>query len=525
MEVLQLLVCPFNTCLHLARISSTLQTMQTRPDPNVGPTVVAPKAYEPGEIVLCDKPLILVPPLSPKEAEELRTAALAKAHGLPSDFFHPLEVSDCLSTDDLRSLVEGLHSPLAIVPSEPPVPLSLHFSKIEIAAVQQLWDTNSQHLFLRNSFWQTLAKSTPKGAKHTDPSVAVIPFIVKKICSFLHGLRVNTHSDETTNVQAVFPTAAKFCHSCDPNTFWHFERDPADDTVVGAVHIATRPIAKGELLSFSYVGTGMNLLCPTLLRRQQLAALNFVCRCSRCSLFDKRKERCRLLRCVQCKTANPKFPFSVQLVPTQGGWFCDVCSEIVPVAEQLLEEESLRGTVMAWFYSGSTSNRGAVRHAEVEAAIRRVPNALEQRKELMLEVQRRLGDQHYLVGIAAVGFIRCAIQSSKPLATGEVDLITFLNSVPSKQDCLKDFFRILLLAHGWFEQNMKRSPQHVKMQCLASEMVLVVLNTLGMDNKEDTSRAVLQRFRETVSIPMIKPFAGMKEFKPLVLTVDEVFHV
>eukprot|EP00931_Biecheleriopsis_adriatica_P075968 TRINITY_DN49732_c0_g1_i1.p1 TRINITY_DN49732_c0_g1~~TRINITY_DN49732_c0_g1_i1.p1 ORF type:complete len:512 (+),score=78.78 TRINITY_DN49732_c0_g1_i1:39-1538(+) len=111
---------------------------------------------------------------------------------------------------------------------------------------------------------------------------------------FLHVMDLNIHKDDeregNDNFAGIFVLGSKFSHSCSPNSCWTFSR-------TGQLQYkALRPIAAGELLTFSYVGNGMNLITSTFERRRRLAALCFVCQCSRCTGPDLARQ----LRCPSC---------------------------------------------------------------------------------------------------------------------------------------------------------------------------------------------------------------------------------
>ena len=75
-----------------------------------------------------------------------------------------------------------------------------------------------------------------------------------ELLKFLHVVDLNIHKDderpEHAAHAAIFVFGSKFSHSCAPNSTWSF------DSMGRLRYKAIRPIEKGELLSFSYVGNG-----------------------------------------------------------------------------------------------------------------------------------------------------------------------------------------------------------------------------------------------------------------------------
>lgn len=111
---------------------------------------------------------------------------------------------------------------------------------------------------------------------------------------FLHVVDLNIHRDDEVAEHAqftgIFVFGSKFSHSCAPNCSWSFSKEGR------LQYHAIRPIAKGDLLTFSYVGNGMNLLTSTLERRRRLSTLWFVCQCARCTGPD----HARWMKCPGC---------------------------------------------------------------------------------------------------------------------------------------------------------------------------------------------------------------------------------
>eukprot|EP00913_Durusdinium_trenchii_P014662 g13756.t1 len=95
----------------------------------------------------------------------------------------------------------------------------------------------------------------------------------EELLHFLHIVDLNIHKDDerpqNSEFTGIFVFGSKFSHSCAPNAAWSFDREGR------LQYRALCPIAEGDVLTFSYVGNGMNLITSTLLRRERLSALCF----------------------------------------------------------------------------------------------------------------------------------------------------------------------------------------------------------------------------------------------------------
>jgi len=106
----------------------------------------------------------------------------------------------------------------------------------------------------------------------------------RRLVDFLVIFDINCHGDE------LFDYSTRLAHSCAPNTFCRTEEDGA------LCYVALRQIEPGELLTFSYVGSGNMMVMPARLRQGRLARLGFLCCCDRC----QDKDTMRLHRCPNC---------------------------------------------------------------------------------------------------------------------------------------------------------------------------------------------------------------------------------
>mmetsp|Transcript_36126 Transcript_36126/g.59473 ORF Transcript_36126/g.59473 Transcript_36126/m.59473 type:complete len:474 (-) Transcript_36126:31-1452(-) len=138
----------------------------------------------------------------------------------------------------------------------------------------------------------------------------------KDLMTFLHIVDLNIHRDDEERSHAefsgLFVIGSKFSHSCSPNCTWSFSHDGC------LQYHAVRPIAAGELFSFSYIGNGMNMVADTLTRRRRLSNLWFVCQCPRCMGPDL----CRQMVCPKC--GAPKcMPAGEDCEATALEWSCE----------------------------------------------------------------------------------------------------------------------------------------------------------------------------------------------------------
>eukprot|EP00929_Paragymnodinium_shiwhaense_P056991 TRINITY_DN28521_c0_g1_i1.p1 TRINITY_DN28521_c0_g1~~TRINITY_DN28521_c0_g1_i1.p1 ORF type:complete len:534 (-),score=122.44 TRINITY_DN28521_c0_g1_i1:124-1725(-) len=134
---------------------------------------------------------------------------------------------------------------------------------------------------------------------------------VHDLMKFLHIVDLNIHKDgedPSHNAYAgIFILGSKFTHSCAPNCGWGFNREGY------LQYRAMRKILPGEILTFSYIGSGMNLITSTIERRRRLASLWFCCACTRCTSNDLARQMrcpsCSADRCVPCiKDAEERLP-------------------------------------------------------------------------------------------------------------------------------------------------------------------------------------------------------------------------
>jgi len=170
---------------------------------------------------------------------------------------------------------------------------------------------------------------------------------VRELMNFLHVVDLNIHRDDESSHNAgftgIFVLGSKFSHSCSPNCSWSFSSKGR------LQYRALLKIAPGELLTFSYIGNGMNLIMSAIERRRRLGSLWFVCACGRCAGPDLARQvrcpRCGACRCVPAyeDCGMPDWagdrPLK-DLIPDARTWRCAACGASVPAAELPLREEA-----------------------------------------------------------------------------------------------------------------------------------------------------------------------------------------
>ncbi|CAK8991543.1 unnamed protein product [Durusdinium trenchii] len=182
----------------------------------------------------------------------------------------------------------------------------------------------------------------------------------EELLHFLHIVDLNIHKDDerpqNSEFTGIFVFGSKFSHSCAPNAAWSFDREGR------LQYRALCPIAEGDVLTFSYVGNGMNLITSTLLRRERLSALCFVCSCARCQGADMS----RRLPCPQCGgSCYPSYPqvddatlagSSRDLIQDANIWKCESCKADVKASDLPLEAEEELTELVPRFMQGDPSS-------------------------------------------------------------------------------------------------------------------------------------------------------------------------
>ena len=127
---------------------------------------------------------------------------------------------------------------------------------------------------------------------------------------------------------ALFDLGSKVAHSCRPNVLYDSKTAHG-----GLEYRACRPIAEGEMLTYSYIG---DLWCSTIAERRAelLTTKAFVCMCPRCVQPDPaRAVRCPNNKCASFALASDSEPRHGD-ASTKCSWRCEECG---PVKQRDLE--------------------------------------------------------------------------------------------------------------------------------------------------------------------------------------------
>jgi hypothetical protein len=512
---------------------------------SLGRVAIAGRNFAAGEVVLRDVPFLVIDEAALGNAqvdslkaaaaagqaakEPLTNAAIAVAHRLQPNFFDAAEAATAsLTAPQLRELISSLYSPLAHDPTDKQAWLSevLRPMRDEVEACVAALGPGKGLLgaqpVIRDVFME--GKAPPLAGQSREAAAL-------KLLRFLHAVRVNTHGDEKKKKLGVYLVASKFTHSCSPNTFWHLEQDEKEGKDIGlAVHVACRPIAAGELLTFSYLGTGWNMLRHTAERRSMLAPLNFTCGCDRCAAFDAGKETSRTLPCPSC-AAGPReerrrAEKTLALVPGKS-WRCSAC-HMTPVYDDLAfvlgDESHAVNIVLDTFFR--------TRPGRPDAIIPKTAEELSTKFALLTRVLNSMGKEHYVFAVSLCGFLRCLIHYLSRTSTADAGGSSPTNNDKDETSVVDTQALVRACVGGiiWFDVNMKGSPQQLRFATLLCEALLLLKQHVV--DAEHVSAAFRKDSADTLGAlvegllakqrPIIAPFARWAECAPIILTHAQV---
>lgn len=467
-----------------------------RSDERFGTTAFASKPFERGDVVLCEEPMLTFADLSSEQSDAASVLAafadVAALGGLPVKFFEAVIsiVLSCMDTAKVLAMEASLYAP----------PCALQ-SKIEKQAVALLLSSSDAQFGAcfpahckSYTYWCQCRKFGEKG--------------VARVLKLMHACRVNVH--EAFGQGFVFDKASKLAHSCNANTFWVIHRAVSGQARV--IHVALRAIREGEVLSFSYIGTGLNLLLPMLHRREQLADLNFQCVCSRCTAALP-VDRSRMLQCPQCAS------HLVALHATRGQWTCSGCASAFwreeALSKMLFDERSLGTMIMRLFFGrANTDNDGhklwqAVESSTISKAIWTEDNPLVQRWVACGCAADVLGSAHYLFASAYAGLVLAIVRGladEEKCVTDVRLLLEYLrglgrNGVKGVESYWTDtWMRWYADAREWFASNVPDSAQEARTFLLFGEaldgLLASVMLTVEEHDSLHTFRALLNDKKE-----------------------------
>lgn len=450
-----------------------------------GTTAYAARDIARGEVVLCEAPMLTMVGSSDASLDASGVVEgfqnVASAARVPVVFFDALMsmVLGHLSVVDVLRLEASLFSP----------PCALQ-SRMELQAVTLLLQSDAFHRCFPDDspsfpFWRQCREFREEGAA--------------RVLKLLHACRVNVH--EAFGSGFLFHKASKLAHSCNANTFWAVQKEPTPRVS----HVALRPIAAGEVLSFSYIGTGLNLLMPTAHRREMLADLSFQCKCPRCAASVP-IDHSRQLKCPQCSE------IALALNMSRGEWACGTCGASFwkeeALARILFDERSVGTAVMQLFFGRVGSDNDArklwdsIGDSSATRQITETASPLVQRWMAAGCASDVLGFDHYLFACGFAGLMLALVRGVQDAASGDngcgVDLRALLEHLRDTDNPIEwtaTLKRWYVRADAWFKRNVPGSAQEARSLLLFAEVLDALLSQLLLTMEEhndlDTFRGVL----------------------------------
>ena len=504
-----------------------------------GRTAVATKEFEIGTIVLREKSAITLTPL-PMDSPFI---AVSLKFSLPPGFFEAIHATFNISSAVLSILFKDLYTPLHETEEDG---VTRYNNKAEVDAISYVLESDD---VFSSCFPTPGCRSIDFWKRQRDAHDGSIRRWSWMVCRFVHACRVNQHMDERLGVAVIFLTCSKFAHSCNPNTFWLMTHDDDETCCVGQ-HVAMRNIAVGEELSFSYVGTGWNILCPTIRRRHALHHLNFVCRCMRCASYDCNKETCRTLRCPDCGE------LSLRMDGTTDQWVCSgncaaaasephfMSREKVSVPLQI--EQYTEAVVMRLFFGTTAVQSSRVLSRALSAPFIRKAldrsdggGPLASRWSLVQLVRGCLGPTHYLFPIAYCALLRSLILGVAshlqsllvaPVGTTDINLLLcHLRNRHQSDDELwtRELVRDAADVESFFQFDAPFGPLHLRFICYVQEVMTLLTQSVLVHELVGAEESTLQTFGEAFCRDpkrCVTKLRHWKEFNPLALRVDDLHY-
>jgi hypothetical protein len=502
--------------------------VSVRSDARFGMTAFAARSINRGEVVLCEAPM-LVMQSTPIDDDKMDPTAMmrrsvlrafitvAASVNVPAKFFEAVW-SMVLSPDVDAAKVLAIEASLYSPPCATQSKVEQQAVTALLQSTADIFDTCFPPTECKNyHYWKQCRNFGDKG--------------IARVLKLIHACRVNIH--EACGSGYVFHKASKLAHSCNANTFWMM--DTTDVAAPRVVHIALRPIAQDEVLSFSYIGSGLNLLLPMLHRREMLSDLSFRCVCARCVAAEE-IDSSRLLRCPQCATAE-RHVFTLGLNVKQGQWVCSQCDVVCSKEEamsRIFFDERALGTAVMHFFFGHVARDAdghkswqSLEHSSVSKAITAAENPLVQRWVVCTCVVDILGRGHYLFACAYSGLMlalaRCLGDEEKT-TTDFVALLRYVRRGDSKTTWTAQWIQLYRWALAWFATHVPESAQEAKTLLLFGECLdgFVASDLLTKEEKEDMRafRAILCDRREH-PVQRFQALIIYRDFKPLLQSTTD----
>ena len=227
----------------------------------LGNTFVATEDIAAGALILREKPLLVASPLADVEPE--------------------LQDVYCEGAEELSMELDDL--------------LIAHAFARSSEAVRERATTEccgQEACYSKDHHIITSASATASWCRANDPACAALPVaeLERVLCVFACNAFGFLADGYTRGATSLFVRASKFTHRClDPSVVFHGQG--------GALCFrATRPIAKGEVPTISYLGWQAHCGTPRR-RRLLLASKGFLCGCDDCV---ERPDAYRQLPCPEC---------------------------------------------------------------------------------------------------------------------------------------------------------------------------------------------------------------------------------
>jgi len=336
----------------IKEVEFSLRSVKTRREFGLGLVAYAAVAFEAGQTVLCEPPILTWS----QKVEDIACDIKELAQAAQLDLALVRMVDSYLhSTLELRTALDALYCP------------SFSVSQSTINLVKFATDVCAK-------IERAKAVTTPEG-------------LVRAIMT----CRVNSHqcaafTSDGTELCGLFPTACRLMHSCAPNLIYHRHEGVMK-------FVALRSIAEDETLSFSYTASRA-LVESNFRRRRQLEKANlFICRCDRCRGKDHtRGFLCSLTpSCTGTvlwtgayqEDADAVIPLVRFERHESEGWRCDRCMQRAFAYQLPLEAEAGLEAALDEINTERVTN---------------VKDKYHNLKQVTLAVKHHLGDRHWTFG-------------------------------------------------------------------------------------------------------------------------------
>lgn len=262
-----------------------MSVVEVAPTPGKGNCMYVRHAYEPGELILVERPLFVIVPDNDREL-------WAKLNSLNEQ--HPLQLSPIWHQAAFLTIVTGTAE------------------QIEIMKGKWVLDQNPPVTEDVYRILESTCIGQPNGEFVYSNGVVVDP----KLYQFLlqvWPLNAFGHSSDPNGL-VIYNKISYLAHSCDASACWHHH---GEDLFTLR---SRRKLKPGDELTISYLGEG-DLLAPTHKRRELLRNWSFHCECSRCILTE---DHARGFLCKVCHFGMVSFYYD-RVTQTLNSIPCTMC--------------------------------------------------------------------------------------------------------------------------------------------------------------------------------------------------------